>query len=330
MIKLQCLPSVAVWSLFLTAALPAVGITIQPGVQVGTLSQLAEVSGLVASRSLPGTLWVHNDSGDSARFFGISTAGNVLETISLTGATATDWEDIAIGPKSGGGNYVYLGDIGDNSANRIFGINIYRVVEPLVAGNAAIAAADYTKVTLVYQGLIPKNAESLMVDPLTNDIFVITKASTGQVYRAPSTIFNTPGTTATLALMGNLNVTLPNPTAADISPDGLHILIRNTSTTAYLFERGAAQSVWNALQGVGIPVTLKPEAQGEAIGWAADGSGFYTTSEWNGAGARPVWYYAFSVPEPASGQILLCGLLPLIVGKLWRGRRYTAAAKVDI
>lgn len=312
----------------LVATSPAWGITIQPGVQVGTLTQLAEVSGLVASRSVPGTLWVHNDSGDSARFFAISTAGNVQGTITLTGATATDWEDMAIGPKPGGGNYLYLGDIGDNSANRFLGINIYRVTEPLTTANAAIAAANYTKVTLRYQGLIPKNAESLMVDPVTGDVYIVTKSSTGQVYSAPSTIFDTPGTTATLSLRGNLGVLLPNATAADISPDGKHILIRNVSTTAYLFERGTGQSVWDALQGTGIPVTLKAEAQGEAIGWAANGNGFYTTSEWNGAGARPIWFYAFSVPEPSTYCLVCCGLLVLAVpgAKRWIVRQSSMAS----
>ena len=99
---------------------PAVAIAISPPQLVGTISSswLNETSGIVGSRSLPGTLWVHNDSGDSARFFAIGTTGALQGQFSLQNATATDWEDIAIGPKSGGGNYLYLGDIGDNSANR--------------------------------------------------------------------------------------------------------------------------------------------------------------------------------------------------------------------
>jgi hypothetical protein len=279
---------------------PAFGVTIQPGVQVGTVTQIAEISGLVSSRALTDTLWVHNDSGDSARFFAMSTAGKLLGTVTLTGASATDWEDIAIAPKPGGGNYLYLGDIGDNSANRTAGISIYRVTEPTSAANAAVAAANYTKVTLKYPDLVPRNAESLLVDPLSGDLFIVTKGPAARVYSAPATIFDTPGTIASLTSLGGLKVTLNNATAADISPNGLHILIRNASTTAYLFERSVGQTVAQALQSTPIPFTLKAETQGESIGWAADGRGFYTTSELAGTASVPVWYYAFTVPEPAT------------------------------
>ena len=290
----------------------AFGVTIQPGVQVGTVTQLAEISGLVSSRSLADTLWVHNDSGDSARFFAMCTAGKSLGTVTLTGATATDWEDIAIAPKPGGGNYLYLGDIGDNSANRTAGISIYRVTEPTSAANAAIAAANYTKVTLKYPDLVPRNAESLLVDPLSGDLFIVTKGPAARVYSAPATVFDTPGAIASLTSLGGLKVLLSNATAADISPDGLHILIRSASTTAYLFERSIGQTVAQALQGTPIPFTLKAETQGESIGWAADGKGFYTTSELAGTGSAPVWYYAFAVPEPTTLAMSVCGAAALI------------------
>ena len=302
----------AALSIALIIGEPTFGVTIQPGVQVGTVTQLAEISGLVSSRSLADTLWVHNDSGDSARFFAMSTAGKSLGTVTLTGATATDWEDIAIAPKPGGGNYLYLGDIGDNSANRTAGISIYRVTEPTSAANAAIAAANYTKVTLKYPDLVPRNAESLLVDPLSGDLFIVTKGPAARVYSAPATVFDTPGAIASLTSLGGLKVLLSNATAADISPDGLHILIRSASTTAYLFERSIGQTVAQALQGTPIPFTLKAETQGESIGWAADGKGFYTTSELAGTGSAPVWYYAFAVPEPTTLAMSVCGAAALI------------------
>lgn len=162
----------------------ALAITISPPQHVGTISTstLSETSGIVGSRSLPGILWVHNDSGDSARFYAINAAGALQGTFSLTGATATDWEDIAMGPKAGGGNYLYLGDIGDNDANRSQ-IAVYRTDEPQVATGGTIAATGYKKALLQYPGG-PRNAESLMVDPLTGDLFIITKTPSGQIYSA--------------------------------------------------------------------------------------------------------------------------------------------------
>ena len=116
-------------------------------------------------------------------------------------------------------------------------------------------------------------------------------------------------------------------TAADISPDGAHILVRNYSTTAYLFERGAGQTVWDALQGAGTPITLVAESQGEAIGWAADGSGFYTTSEWNDHGPRPIYFYAFSVPEPNMSALGASGLLLLAIWQVTRRWRTSVLRK---
>jgi hypothetical protein len=299
-------------------ARPALAVTISAAQLVGTISASAlnETSGIVGSRSLPGTLWVHNDSGHSATFSAISSTGALQGQFSLSGATNTDWEDIAIGPKSGGGNYLYLGDIGDNDANRSQ-ISVFRTVEPSVSTGGSISAANYKQALLQYPGGA-RNSESLLVDPLSGDLFIITKSPSGQIYRAPSSVFDTAGITQ-LTSLGNLGSSLNQPSAADISPDGLHILVRDRSTTAYLFERAANQTVGQALLGAGIPFALAAETQGEAIGWAADGKGFYTTSEWGSQGPRPLYYYAFSVPEPATWKLALGGALAIAVGMSRRG-----------
>jgi hypothetical protein len=306
---------------------PARGVTVAAGVQEGTITSatLNEVSGIVGSRSIPDTLWVHNDSGDSARFFAISKQGSLLGQFSLTGATAVDWEDMAIGPKTGGGNYLYLADIGDNAETRS-DISIYRVTEPQSTTSAAIAAANYKRLRLKYPDGA-HNAESFFVDPISGDLYIVTKAVTGRVYRAPANSFDSVTQPVTLMELGNLNVALLFPTAADISPDGRFILIRNPLTTAYLYERDANQTVWDALQRTPIAVTLPVESQGEAIGWAADGKGFYTTSEFNGAGPRPIYYYAVAVPEPMGSVLTGTAFVGLIAGwrrKLARRRRHNA------
>ncbi len=291
--------------------------TIGPAVQVGTTTStsLQETSGLAGSVSMPGVLWMHNDAGDTARFFAVATDGSLLGQFSLIGATNVDWEDIAIGPKAGGGSYLYLGDIGDNDSVRT-SIEIYRTTEPTHSNGGSIVFTQYQTALLQYP-TGPRNAESLMVDPLTGDLFIVTKNPGGQIYRATADVFDVPGKTNVLQFAGNVDVAIGEPSAADISPDGLHILIRNRSTTAYLWNRSPGQSVTDALQTTPLPVTLAAETQGEAIGWAADGSGFFTTSEWDSAGPRPIYFYAFSVPEPGSAYLLLCGM---ILAGLWRMR----------
>jgi hypothetical protein len=60
--------------------------------QVGTVthSELPEVSGVVASRTHPDVLWVHNDSGDRARVFAVNRSGVTLRQYPIDGATAVD------------------------------------------------------------------------------------------------------------------------------------------------------------------------------------------------------------------------------------------------
>ena len=59
-------------------------------------AEAPELSGLVLSRSQPGVLWAHNDSGDRARVFALRPNGSVLADLDVPGAEAVDWEDIAI------------------------------------------------------------------------------------------------------------------------------------------------------------------------------------------------------------------------------------------
>lgn len=104
-----------------------------PGVSRGDYdAPNSEISGLAASRTSPGVLWAHADSGDSPRCFVLSDTAQRLGTFNLTGATHTDWEDIDIGPGPEPGiSYVYIGDIGDNGTSRC-NVQVYRFPEPAV------------------------------------------------------------------------------------------------------------------------------------------------------------------------------------------------------
>ncbi|HEY4232818.1 MAG TPA: dockerin type I repeat-containing protein [Lacipirellulaceae bacterium] len=290
---------VLLWAAALVSVGPARASTIGPPVQIGTIaaSVIPETSGIVDSRANPNTFWVHNDSGHPSEFFAINHQGGLLGTFPLDGppplptAPLGDWEDIAIGPKPDGGSYLYLGDIGDNDANHPF-ITVYRTDEPQSTTGATIPMGSYSAAKLQYPGG-PRNAESLFVDPLSSDVFIISKTATSEIYSAPASIFDNPGQTTVLTAMGTLGTPLSKATAADISPDGRHILVRSKAA-GYLYERGIGQSVADALHGAGIPFTLGVESQGEAIGWAADGKSFYTTSESNGLSSAPIHAYAFA------------------------------------
>jgi hypothetical protein len=288
------------------------GITIGAPQQIGTIisSALKEVSGLVDSRANANTFWVHNDSGDPAQFFAIDHTGTLLGTFPLANAPTGDWEDIAIGPKPAGGNYLYLGDVGDNNGLRTF-VTVYRTDEPQSTTGATIPTGDYASVKLQYPGG-PRDVESIFVDPLSGDMFFITKRTAiPEIYSVSTVVFDNPGQTVTMTPLGNLqqnyreevghdpNFLLSTPTAADVSPDGRFVLVRSrVSSTGYVFERATGQSVADALHGAGVPFTLGAETQGEAIGWAADGASFFTTSEWDNLTSAPISTYSFTAQAP--------------------------------
>ena len=102
-------------------------------------TKLTEISGVVASRQYPGVYWTHNDSGGKPEVFALALDGTDLGSYTFPGATATDWEGIAIGPKSGAtGSYIYAADIGDNAAEAPLNglgtarekVTIFRAAEP--------------------------------------------------------------------------------------------------------------------------------------------------------------------------------------------------------
>lgn len=99
------------------------------GQQVAQINEerLAESSGLAAGWKNPDVLWTHNDSGDSARLFALSTAPSadsdaspILTELTLEGAENVDWEDMAIGPCAADSDTacIYVADFGDNLKQR--------------------------------------------------------------------------------------------------------------------------------------------------------------------------------------------------------------------
>jgi hypothetical protein len=266
-------------------------------VQVGTVtaSAIVEASGVAASHFNANVLWTHNDSGNPNNIFAVNaTSGALLETFSLTGTTNTDWEDIAVSPNPiSGSSYVYVGDIGDNGSVRP-SINVYRIPEPHVtSGSANLTGAETFNLTYPDGA---HNAESLMVDPINGDIYILTKAiGTGRLYRAAYP----QSPSSTLAFVRN--ITINDATGGDISPDGSKLIIRNGGTSALEWTRLPGQSIADMFATSGPQtVTLHSETQGEAIGYSyppldSAGAGLFTMSE----GTSQPLYFIPVIPEPA-------------------------------
>lgn len=273
-----------------------------PGFSTGTVqnNSVNEASGIIASRINPNVLWTHNDSGDSARVFALSTVGANLGTYSISGASATDWEDIAIGPgPTAGTQYLYAADIGDNGASRS-SVSIYRVPEPVVSDTQSAAntsLAGMKKYTFTYPGGA-RDSEGIFVDPATSDIYIISKRENPHhLYRATYL----PGTDSygALAQMTGFTTTFGGNnwlTAADISPNGNEIIVRGLAANeGLMFLRPPGGSITDAFNAAPISIPLLSEPQGEAIAFDPNGWGYFTTSE---GGNQPINYFN-RLPGPA-------------------------------
>jgi hypothetical protein len=234
-------------------------------------SRIDEASGLVRSVSFSGSYWTHNDSGDAPRIFLLTQNGSTLATYTVHGAEHRDWEDIAIGrgPLSGK-NYLYIADTGDNRS--IYPTSrIYRIPEPESLGNIT-STAEIIEFQFPNG---PLDAETLLSDPLTGDLYILSKRlSPTRVFRLRYPHSTTQITTA--EYIGNLPFI--GATGGDISPDGRQILIK-TLDTVFMWTRSADETISKAFSRVPQRLPYQQEAQGEAIGWSNDAQHYVTLSE---------------------------------------------------
>ncbi len=267
---------------------------------------MIEASGLVASRKQPDVLWVHNDSGNAATLYALGRDGRDRGSYQLTGCACIDWEDIALGPGPASGvDYLYVADSGTNNLARDV-ITVYRVPEPQVLDRAQTSElAGSVTLRFSYPGHRVHDAETLFIDPRGGDLYLVTKSAAGDsgIYRAVAPL--TEGKPHQLELVTLLEWPdtgargATRATGGDISPDGGAIILK-TYTQALWFSRGKAESVASAFARAPCALRLADEPQGEAIGFSADGAGYYTVSEGT---HQPIYYFALQPPRiPAPAQ----------------------------
>jgi hypothetical protein len=269
--------------------------TFAEGVQVGVLEDedLREASGLAASRRNPGVWWTHNDSGGLPKVYAISGEGRALGTFRLAGiALAWDWEDLAADD-----TWLYVGDIGDGAAGRAH-VTVIRVREPDLDDDRlpVEATLDDVEVRALAYPDEPHNAETLLADPLTGDLFLVTKAKDGHsgVYRA-ATPFGEPAgdTPQVMERVANLDfgsATLPGgllATGGDVSPAGDAVLVL-TYESALWWRRPVDRPLQAAFAGPACLVPLARATGHEAIAFDADGRGYRSVPEGQHA---PVFHY---------------------------------------
>jgi len=252
-----------------------------------------ELSGLAASHRNPGKYWTHNDGKKVAEIYLIDSLGNHLATCKLPLSKTQDCEDIAVGvdPKTGI-SYVYLADLGDN--NSAFPTHyIYRIPEPAMPSGLLFPQmldAESTE-TLAFQYPDGEriNAETLLFDPNTQDMYIMTKAHGG------ATLFRFPypqkaSETTTLERLSNFPIDLA--TAGDVSPDGSEVLIK-TKKKIYYWKVPTGENLGDVLQKNNPElIPYAPETQGEAVCFNLWGGGFFTSTEQAKSAQQPLFFYA--------------------------------------
>jgi hypothetical protein len=242
---------------------------------------LDEVSGLAVSALDPEVVWVLEDSGNPARLSALSPTGETISSLSVTPAN-TDWEDIAILHSDGGGT-IFVGDIGDNAAARAE-VTVLRFPEP----DPRLPQASVDPEVLTLRLPQPADAEALLVDPLTDDLVIVTKSLVGDasVLVAPAAAITPDGSLLEMFDAGTLRLGLLSAVlAGDVAPDGSAVALRTPSQVLW-WPRQADQTIAETLLGsepCAFPSFLDPF--GEAL--ALDVDSYVLTGE--GANARLAW-----------------------------------------
>lgn len=261
-----------------------------PSTETGSLGDpaLVESSGIVASPVNPGILWIHNDSGDSARLYAVRTDGSAVARLVMDGIHAVDFEDLAAGPcPDRSGPCLWVADTGNVGRNRRDQA-IYAVPEPdlrAATGPLEVHASAVWKFPVTFPGAAV-DVEALALSPSLDALYLFEKVERGsaRVFRtlAPFTR-DQPVVMEVVAEINSPGFPIRHGrmiTGASLHPSGDRLLLR-VYTGIYEYRLGPGQSMDDLGAITPRQVTLGPlsEQQGEAVAYDAAGTGVWSVSE---------------------------------------------------
>jgi hypothetical protein len=272
-------------SVVFVVVLSAVMYAAQKLEELGTLpDELRESSGLAVSRTQPGVLWSHNDSGDRPNLYAIDSSGRLLAVVRITNADAQDWEDMSSGPCPAGfsttnsPHCLYMADIGDNNQVRQI-LTVYVTVEPSLVSTGGTPLTTAARSFRYRYPDAPHDSEALAVGP-AGDVIIVSKGRRGTIdfFGISATSVAralTSGEVLTAEHQGNTGIE-PNGkigrfvTGAALSPDAKTLALR-TYNEVFFYSPVAAGRQGNRWRAVGRTCSLgDAEPQGEAIAYFDD------------------------------------------------------------
>ncbi|GAB3685552.1 hypothetical protein GCM10028814_25400 [Angustibacter aerolatus] len=240
--------------------------------------RIGEQSDLVASPTHRDLLWLTNDSGDSARVFGVSPRTGRTRAVLTLRTDARDVESLAGGTTSDGRSVLWVGDTGDNSAVRE-SVVLRLVDEP---GSVRSQSTDVVSLRVRYPGG-PADVEA-MVWTTDHRLLLITKELLGgRVLEVPSSAVDRAlaGRSVTRPALAKQVARVSQSFVTDASalPDG-RVLVRDyVGVVAY---DPPAKGRMRSLASVDLP----EQQQGESIAATLDGRYAYAGSEGQ---VQPLW-----------------------------------------
>ena len=286
---------------------------------VGSIKEshgLPEISGIACSRVTPGYIWMQSDETDG----GASNPNQFIIATDETGqqlaAKVTfdhvyrwDWEDMCGGVYNNT-NYLFIGGFGDNEHTDGEYCIIY-FEEPAINPANPNISVNAHRIKFAYPDGQKHNCEAMLYDNIEQRLYIITKVYNDvcKVYYLPfSLTYGDQQQTLTYVCdLGVISDIKENEqglrcrgfhlvTAADITPDGKYILIKNHNNNEAIYswtlywEREGNESVAYTLANRQPQVIdcYQYEWQGEAIAWLDDNT-FYTTSDSDGE--PPIYKY---------------------------------------
>ena len=251
-------------------------------------NEITESSGIAASRCNQNVFWTHNDSGDDAFIFALNEKGEKFGTWKVSGAKNKDWEDIAaFQDKQTGKCFLYIGDIGNNKRLQSE-MTIYRVAEPQVSADDKSSSVKNPGKTENAEAIkfeypdMRHDAETLMVNPNTGDIYVLTKRLSGAagVYKIAADYslekINTPEKIADFTVPAVPNGFL---TGGDIAPDGKRVIICDYFSAYEIVLPENAKNFDEIWKQKPVIVELGEREQGESVAYSVDENSIFATSE---------------------------------------------------
>lgn len=250
---------------------------------------ITESSGLAVSQKNPGAFWTHNDSGGGAFLYAFDKSGKRLGTWKIPNAKNVDWEDLAVFvDRENNESYLLVADTGNNERNRSEA-QIYRVREPQIADadktstkKAPLATETAEILRVEYPDKETPDAETLLVNPQTGDIYIVGKTLVGsaKVYKlfAPQK-FGEKQRAEQIAQIGVPSITPGFLSGGAISPDGKRMILSDYFAAYEYVLSARAKNFDEIFKAAPEKINLGERKQGEAVAFAADNSAVYATSE---------------------------------------------------